>query len=832
MDKKIFPVVFGLVLAGLFLGLITFTSDSAEGEGLADTPWPCYRGNLNNTALSPYNTSLINGTLKWSFSTGGWVYSSPSIGSDGTIYFGSDDQNFYALYPNGTLKWSFLTGDWVRSSPAIATDGTIYFISYDRYFYALYPNGTLKWTYPIVGWVPYSPTIDNNGIIYFGTSHVDDKLYALYPNGTLKWTFKTEHDVSSKPVIGTDGIIYFCSLDENIYALYPNGTLKWSHNSNPIYDSPAISQDGIIYFGTSSGEFFALYLNGTEKWNITIGECVQSSCAIDADGIIYVGSYDNNLYALYPNSTVKWTFLTGDNVISCPSIGADGTIYFGSNDHNIYALYPNGMLKWNYTTGDWIWGSPTIGGDGNIYVPSKDGNLYAFGSTFAPPSAPQNLQAIAGNGYVKLTWDPPIFEGSFPITNYTIYRGTASGSEIFLIEVGNVTNYNDTSVLNGIRYYYIVKARNIVGDGPFSNEVDAMPIGWPSTPQDLQTSSGDSYIDLDWSAPITDGGGPITNYRIYKGTSPGALTFYVELGDVQFYHDIVVTNGITYYYKVSAVNNLGEGPLSNEASATPGTVPEAPLNLQAAAGNRYVNLSWDEPSYDGGFPIINYTIYRGTVSSGEEFLLEIGNLTNYNDTNVENCIRYYYKVKAKNALGEGAFSNEANDVPLGPPLDPQNLSAESGDSYVYLTWDAPESDGGSSITNYRIYRGTTSDEVALFMEIGDVQFFNDTNVTNRITYYYNVSAVNGIGEGLLSNETNATPASNLTAPQNLQANAGDGFVNLTWDPPASDGDFSIINYSIYKGTTSDDEIFYIEIQNVTYYEDTNVLNGIRYYYKV
>ena len=52
------------------------------------------------------------GTLKWSFKTGGMVRSSPAIGSDGTIYVGSDDYKLYAINPDGTEKWSFKAGDY------------------------------------------------------------------------------------------------------------------------------------------------------------------------------------------------------------------------------------------------------------------------------------------------------------------------------------------------------------------------------------------------------------------------------------------------------------------------------------------------------------------------------------------------------------------------------------------------------------------------------------------------------------------------------------------------------------------------------------------------
>ena len=77
-------------------------------------------------------------------------------------------------------------------------------------------------------------------------------------------------------------------------------------------------------------------------------------------------------------------------------------------------------------------------------------------------------------------------------------------------------------------------------------------------------------MSLSWTAPAFDGGSPVTNYKVYRGTSPGAETFLANAGDVRRRSwRPGLTNGTTYYYKVSAENANGEGPLSNEASATP-----------------------------------------------------------------------------------------------------------------------------------------------------------------------------------------------------------------------------------------------------------------------
>jgi hypothetical protein len=108
-----------------------------------------------------------------------------------------------------------------------------------------------------------------------------------------------------------------------------------------------------------------------------------------------------------------------------------------------------------------------------------------------------------------------------------------------------------------------------MGDGP------PVPVV-PGAPTALAATASDALVQLSWTAPASDGGSPITGYRVYRGTSAGGESFLQGVGPgATSFPDTTVVNGTTYYYKVSAENVVGEGPLSNEASATPqgGPVP-------------------------------------------------------------------------------------------------------------------------------------------------------------------------------------------------------------------------------------------------------------------
>jgi PKD repeat protein len=104
------------------------------------------------------------------------VGSSPAV-ENGVVYFGSNDNNTYALNAaTGALLWKYTTGNREISSPAIA-NGVVYIGSYDNNLYALNAaTGALLWNYTTGGTVGSSPAVVN-GVVYFGSN--DNNLYAL-----------------------------------------------------------------------------------------------------------------------------------------------------------------------------------------------------------------------------------------------------------------------------------------------------------------------------------------------------------------------------------------------------------------------------------------------------------------------------------------------------------------------------------------------------------------------------------------------------------------------------------------------------------------------------
>jgi fibronectin type 3 domain-containing protein len=468
--------------------------------------------------------------------------------------------------------------------------------------------------------------------------------------------------------------------------------------------------------------------NGTCGHNLQLGSDVTASSSATPWFLLY-GDGGAASYAMFIDGvsigTYKTTDVYGDVCINDPLVLADGAHVLTGNElapHSTYTVTP-----------------------------------FSFSVDTVPPAAPSTpyLQPNGGN---TTTATQPSFSGtSDPNVAIRLYAGVTriGGARASSSGTWYVTTI---SLSPGSYTVYAVaadEANNVsAASGSLSLTITSSSATVPGAPTLTSATAGNASVALAWSAPASNGGSAITGYRIYRSTASGSETLYTSVGLVTGYTDTGVTNGTTYYYKVAAVNSVGTGSLSNELSAKPqstATVPGAPTLTSATAGNASVALAWSAPASNGGSAITGYRIYRSTAS--ETLYTSVGLVTGYTDTGVTNGTTYYYKVAAVNAIGMGSLSNELSAKPQSVPSAPLNVAANANKPHgITLSWSPPTSNGGSSITGYRIYRGTSSGAEILLTTVAPVTGFTDTGTNRGVTYYYKVSAVNAIGESVLSAE--------------------------------------------------------------------------------
>jgi len=186
--------------------------------------------------------------------------------------------------------------------------------------------------------------------------------------------------------------------------------------------------------------------------------------------------------------------------------------------------------------------------------------------------------------------------------------------------------------------------------------VGATQVLSPAAPADLTaTASSSSQIDLLW----TDNSANETSFQIEVSTDGATFAPLATVGaNVTAFSHTGLSPGSTYYYRVRACNAAGCSAFATASEQTGDAPPAAPSNLAASAqgGNR-INLSWvDNSSNEGGF-----LIERSLNGATFEVIYTTGpNVTAYASTGLQNNTRYYFRVRAYNALGFSAYSNTAN----------------------------------------------------------------------------------------------------------------------------------------------------------------------------
>ena len=317
----------------------------------------------------------------------------------------------------------------------------------------------------------------------------------------------------------------------------------------------------------------------------------------------------------------------------------------------------------------------------------------------------------------------------------------------------------------------------------------------PGAPIGLVATPGSAQVVLNWTAPSSTGGSAITGYKIYRGTSSGGEALLIMLDNALMFTNTGLTNGFTYYYRVSAVNLVGEGLKSNEVSATPKapvTVPSAPTLSSAIPGDKYVALTWTAPANNGGSAIDYYVIYQdGVVLADHQVGLTavIYGLINGHE--------YNFTISAHNLVGEGEQSIAASSIPYTMSDAPKGLAGAIGNRQVTLNWTAPVFNGGRAIDYYIVYQNGT--DIAHPTSTGMIVI----GLLNGVSYSFNVAAHNAAGTGPQSSSISAIPVALTTvltvpdAPTGLTATSGNAQAYLSWTAPNSDGGATIDYYLVY-----------------------------------
>jgi fibronectin type 3 domain-containing protein len=549
-----------------------------------------------------------------------------------------------------------------------------------------------------------------------------------------------------------------------------------------------------------------------------------------------------------PSAPINLTAVSGDSVIVLKWDAPENDGGSNVTDYMVYKGIDSTNLSLHATLGDVRDYNDTDLVIGRTYyyaiscrngVGESDPSDIVSNRSITLPGPPTNVSANVYSSSITISWSPPVFAGGCDITHYDLFRGD-SGTNLSLISTldGTSNIFIDPDVEDSKIYYYSLTASNCLGDSPHSTLKTRMA-GPPSVPRNLSGTYSDESIILDWDVPEDLMGLPLLTYKIYRwmdGEDPSLLTTISSLYTI--HTDGSLTNGQTYYYKVTAQNVKGESDPSNTIDSVPMTYPSPPLYLQTSWAGAFLSISWSPPKDDGGSPVLEYGIYYAPEEGGYTWIGSspvIGNESTYiHSIEFQSVVRYYY-VTAVNVVGESSPSKIVKVTPPTLPGAPTDVIIMPGDGNALIEWESPINDGGAEIIGYKVYRWIgTQENISCIATLGPHQLdLFDRPLRNGIEYSYVVRAMNIVGEGAGSDPVSAIPMMELGPISELRAISVGGVIELSWASPFNDGSILVTGYYIYRSSGDPgSSMEKIDQTNSVRYTDLLVERGRSYAYLV
>lgn len=454
-------------------------------------------------------------------------------------------------------------------------------------------------------------------------------------------------------------------------------------------------------------------------------------------------------------------------------------------------------------------------------------------------SAPRSFQAKGGIEQVTLTWAAPAYSGATPVSNYTVYRGNASGNLSVLATGVTDLTYVDTGLAAGATYFYVVAAVNANGTGAPSPERKATTYqfhedfedgldGWtlngnpglsatcdvgnPGCSIHFNPPANDVYVTADHNVSI-----PLSSPTVVTFAFRGSATS----GNTDSAFEVHLNDGGALHMDLShgwASPNTGMRVISHGNG-------ETLFTHWPAANTWYTAVLLIDPAADtvkGELRDANGVIMgsSGTLAipAGSDAItrLRINAVGWENPTNAW----WYDTIRVHNVTT--SHPNAMNVVP------------HSGSTS--LSWTAPAT-SEEPVTGYNLYRKTGSGAFVLHKRLGAVTSYNDGGLTNGVEYCYVVTAVTETQESATSNHDCAVANAVPSAPRDLSGTRYEYEVDLRWMKSEHNGDSAISQYCVYRkdGGTST----YVPLQCVSatsatwyYWTDYTVLPNLGYTYYV
>lgn len=323
------------------------------------------------------------------------------------------------------------------------------------------------------------------------------------------------------------------------------------------------------------------------------------------------------------------------------------------------------------------------------------------------------------------------------------------------VEPSNAVNRNVTWSSSDISVVMVDQSGNVtpVGpgnavitvtttDGNLSDTASVNVATKPEAPANVTAIPGDGEATINFTVPSSDGGSPITEYKVVA--HPGGKTVTGTGSPIRV---TGLENGTEYTFTVIATNRTGD----SVSSAPSGIVrpvppaPGAPVLLPPVVDHGQVTLAWH--------PVEGATEYKVFQSENpdeieNEVMTVTGSVYDYTVTGLTYGKTYYFVVKAINMGQNSAPSLPVSAIPVTVPAVPTNITAVAGNGQAIISFTPPTEDGGSPITGYEVTASPGN-----YTVIGTTSPITITGLNNGTGYTFTVKAMNRLGYSVSSTES-------------------------------------------------------------------------------
>jgi len=373
------------------------------------------------------------GEILFCFEADDEIRSTPAIGEDGTIYFGTQNATLFAVEPNGNLKWKWKYDGWgpqaFESSPVIGNDGTIYVaddIAIPNYFFALSPEGEKKWEYKtsiVYGAMDACPVLLSEGTIFAGAHGFSlpggllGQLVALAPDGAVLDGFPLRTGAIYASPVAVDDIVIVAEAGnsyDKVFAVNKNAEILWEaefYDYRGPYEYSYLSslavdhRKNILVAQNLPSEYLRRTfctivqlnpINGERLFEMTLPtkSVVVGSPVIDfaVQGTnVIVATENAHLILINPyvdGEKLNYDLDLGENseAAGTPVIGDNGMLYhavnsFRDGNHiDVFEINADGTINDAFIVtilNDQVSSSLTMDNNGIVYFGTKGGKLYA-----------------------------------------------------------------------------------------------------------------------------------------------------------------------------------------------------------------------------------------------------------------------------------------------------------------------------------------------------------------------------------------------------------------------------------------------------------------------